>query len=180
LNDRRERCLREFARAKAEEDWPAALDILHGELHELEGYAVRTTAHVEDVRLEVSKISLLLADVYERLGLLTEKRAIMSSASNLDAQALAQAVESLERHVNATAMAAAAEMGRMRTRIDGLDAELGMAPDPTRDIKGHGMRGVVAKLDTRRTAVLLTLAGVAGGGGLRAVEHLVKWLTQGG
>lgn len=117
--------------------------------------------------------------VYEVLGGIVTRldrieRARRNSASEIDAQALGEQIERVDRKHDGTALAIATAFTSLDKRINAVDLAIGHPPDRTMGIKGRGLRGSMAKFEGWRAAVLLLVAGAAASGG----HELVKWLMH--
>jgi hypothetical protein len=174
---RREADRRELERAKAVEDWGAALDVILANQHEGEGHLLRLVAEQVATREEVSKLGRAWADANEKLGAVLERppvpsyRPSLASANHLDAQAIGQTIEGVYAELRGTDIALAQQ-------IENIKAQVGEAPDVTKGRKGSGISEIVHRLDSKATvaklAVLVTLAGAAGAN----LAELVKWLVH--
>jgi hypothetical protein len=184
---RREADHAELERAKAEGDWGAAFDVLQANLYEIEALLIRSLSKHDDNHKSIADLRLLLESTLARVGELmleVEKperyRPTRASASNLDAQALGASIEALATQLSNNQAAILSHIEGIEARVSKLDAELGRTPDPTKSDKGSGMRLVVWQLQSKTLAVKIgmggLLVGVASGGGIELVKHLLHLL----
>lgn len=164
----------ELARAKAAGDWGAALDVIHANLHEVESLVVRALSKQDGT-------NALLEQLLVRVGELVEAienpapppapsyRPSMASANQIDAQALGDSIERVDRQHHGSILV-------LGGRVEVLEKKIGEIPDPTRGTKGSGIAEIVYRLDSKATiarfALLAALASAAGS----QVAELAKFI----
>lgn len=180
---------KELDGAKLSGDWGRAIDVVHANIHEVEHLTMRslskhevTHTELSALRVEVSAMSGLLGTVLGSVGELVlaierapkhepapSYRPSLSSASNLDAQALAQTIENVHTELQNNQIAIVG-------RVVALEMTIGAPPDELKGTKGSGIAAIVHKLNSKRTLVALALlAALASALGTNIAE-LAKWI----
>lgn len=177
---RREADRKELEHAKSVGDWGAALDVIHANVHEIESLVVRSLSKHDATHAEIAAVQGLLESVLVSVGQLhiaiEEKAAApsyrpsMTSASQLDAQALGQTIENIYAVLSGTDVAIAA-------RLAVLEGTIGAEPNLAAGKKGTGLAGIVHRLDSKSTivklALLTAIAGAVGTNIAELVKHLL-------
>jgi hypothetical protein len=181
---RRDADRKALARAQEAGDWAEAFDIMLANIHEVESIALRSLARHEVTLAEIKGLGKLIEALMGRVGELAiavesdtipaappSYRPDRNSASNLDAQALGQTIENVDRKHSTDLMALGAVVER-------LQAQVGEAPDVTKGRKGSGISEIVHRLDSKETiAKLAILAALASAAGTQ-VADLVKFVIH--